>query len=104
MARSAYPFLPPVGPLLRTRYATVDKIPGLKRPLLVLHGEEDEIVPLAQGRRVFDAAPEPKRFFAIPAAHHNDTYTVGGAPYWRVWKEFLESLDLSRPGEPRVSG
>jgi fermentation-respiration switch protein FrsA (DUF1100 family) len=61
-------------------------------PLLVMHGERDEIVPFAQGRRVFDKAPEPKRFFAIPGASHNDTYVVGGEAYWRALREFLEEL------------
>ena len=89
MARAAYPFLPPVGPLIRTRYETVSKVPRLRVPLLVLHGERDSIVPIAQGRRVFAAAPEPKRFFAIPGAGHNDTYNTGGEAYWRVWREFL---------------
>ncbi len=92
MARAAYPFLPPVGPLIRTRYDTLAKIPGLRMPLLVLHGERDEIVPLGQGRRVFAAAPQPKRFFAIPGAGHNDTYLVGGDAYWRTLREFLGSL------------
>ena len=97
MARAAYPFLPPVGPLIRTRYETIAKVPRLRIPLLVLHGAGDTIVPIAQGRRVFDAAPEPKRFFAIPGAGHNDTYLAGGETYWLVWKEFLESL----PASPR---
>lgn len=95
MARAAYPFLPPVGPLIRTRYETLAKVPRLRIPLLVFHGARDEIVPLRQGRRVFDAAHEPKRFFAIPGASHNDTYIAGGEPYWRVLKEFLESLAAS---------
>jgi fermentation-respiration switch protein FrsA (DUF1100 family) len=55
-----------------------------------MHGERDSIVPLSQARRVFDEAPEPKRFFAIPGADHNDTYIAGGEPYWRVFQEFLE--------------
>ncbi len=92
MARSAYPFLPPVGPLIRTRYESLAKAPRLALPLLVLHGERDEIVPLAQGRRVFDAAPEPKRFFAIPDAGHNDTYLAGGERYWQALREFLEAV------------
>jgi hypothetical protein len=96
MARAAYPFLPPVGPLLRTRYDTFSKVPGLRMPLLVLHGERDSIVPIAQARRVFEAAPEPKRFFAIPGADHNDTYLAGGRPYWQVWREFL-GLGATRP-------
>jgi fermentation-respiration switch protein FrsA (DUF1100 family) len=92
MARAAYPFLPPVGPLIRTRYDTLAKVPRLRMPLFVLHGEHDDIVPLAQGRRVFEAAPQPKRFFAIPGARHNDTYLEGGEAYWGALREFLGSL------------
>jgi hypothetical protein len=92
MARAAYPFLPPVGPLIRTRYETILKVPKLGLPLLVLHGERDSIVPIAQGRRVFEAAPGPKRFFAIPGAGHNDTYLAGGDAYWDALGEFLDSL------------
>jgi uncharacterized protein len=97
MARAAYPFLPPVGPLIRTRYETLAKVPQLALPLLVLHGERDEIVPFAQGGRVFEAAGGPKRFFAIPGAGHNDTYRAGGEAYWRALGEFLDSLPASSP-------
>jgi hypothetical protein len=92
MALAAYPFLPPVGGLIRTRYETLGKLPKLSLPLLVLHGERDEIVPLSQGRRLFEAAGEPKRLFVIPGAGHNDTYAAGGEAYWRVLREFLGSL------------
>jgi uncharacterized protein len=92
MARAAYPFLPPVGRLIRTRYDTVAKVPRLTLPLLVLHGDRDTIVPFAQGRRVFEAAGGPKRFHAIAGAGHNDTYLVGGEPYWRTLAEFLGGL------------
>ncbi len=91
MARAVYPFLP-LWPFVRTRYDNLAKIAGLRMPLLVLHGDRDEVVPFAQGRRVFDAAPEPKRFFAIPGAGHNDTYGVGGELYWRALRDFLEGL------------
>jgi fermentation-respiration switch protein FrsA (DUF1100 family) len=91
MARAVYPFLP-LWPFVRTRYDNLAKVPRLQVPLLVLHGDRDEIVPFAQGRQVFDAAPEPKRFFAIKGASHNDTYVVGGEAYWRALREFLESL------------
>ncbi|HEY6547397.1 MAG TPA: alpha/beta hydrolase, partial [Vicinamibacteria bacterium] len=83
MARAVYPFLP-LWPFVRTRYDNLAKAPRLRLPLLVLHGDRDEIVPFNQGRRVFEAAPEPKRFFAIPGAGHNDTYLVGGEAYWRA--------------------
>ena len=82
----------PLAPLVRTRYENLAKIPRLRLPLLVLQGDRDEVVPFAQGRRLFDAAPEPKRHFAIPGAGHNDTYVVGGEAYWRAVSEFLESV------------
>jgi fermentation-respiration switch protein FrsA (DUF1100 family) len=91
MAAAVVPFLP-VGPLLRTRYDNLAKIPRLRVPLLVLHGEADEVVPFTQGRRLFAAAPEPKRFFPIPGAGHNDTYVTGGEAYWRTLAAFLDTL------------
>jgi fermentation-respiration switch protein FrsA (DUF1100 family) len=82
----------PLSPLVRTRYENLAKIRRLRMPLLVLQGDRDEVVPFAQGRRLFEAAPEPKRHFAIPGAGHNDTYLVGGEAYWRTVSEFLEAV------------
>jgi hypothetical protein len=95
MARAVYPFLP-LWPLVRTRYDNEAKAPRLGVPLLVLHGAGDDLVPIAQGRRVFDAAPPPKRFFEIPGAGHNDTYVVGGQAYWDALRDFLDTLPPPR--------
>jgi hypothetical protein len=95
MARSAFPLLP-LGRLLRTRYDNLAKVGGLRMPLLILHGDRDNTVPFAQGRRLFEAAPEPKQFFAIPGASHNDTYVVGGDAYWQAWREFLDGIGTAR--------
>jgi fermentation-respiration switch protein FrsA (DUF1100 family) len=100
MARAVYPFLP-VWPLVRTRYDNLAKIGRLRVPLLVLHGDRDNVVPFAQGRRLFEAAPEPKRFYAIPGASHNDTYIVGGEAYWRAIATFLESLGAANGHKPQ---
>ena len=58
------------------------KISGLKSPLLIMHGTEDEIVPFRMGRRLFDQAPEPKQFFEIKNARHNDISLVGGSAFF----------------------
>jgi hypothetical protein len=97
MARSALPFLP-LGRLLRTRYDNLAKVGGLRMPLLILHGDRDNTVPFSQGRRLFEAAPEPKQFFAIPGASHNDTYVVGGDAYWQAWRDFLDGVNRPSPG------
>ena len=95
MARAVYPVLP-LWPLVRTRYENEGKAPRLAVPLLVLHGDRDEVVPFAQGRRVFEAAPPPKRFFAIRGAGHNDTYVAGGEAYWSALRDFLDTLPAPR--------
>ena len=82
----------PFAPFVRTRYESLARISRLRMPLLVVQGDRDEIVPPVQGRRLFDAAPEPKRYFAIPGAGHNDTYLVGGEAYWRTIADFLDAV------------
>jgi fermentation-respiration switch protein FrsA (DUF1100 family) len=98
MAATVYPFLP-VGLFVRTRYDNLAKIPKLKMPLLVVQGALDEVIPISQGRMVFDAAPEPKRFLAIEGAHHNDAYVIGGEGYRRAIAEFV-----NRVVEPQGAG
>jgi fermentation-respiration switch protein FrsA (DUF1100 family) len=95
MARAVYPWLP-VGPLLRTRYDVVEKIKKVKTPLLVVHGELDDVVPFEQGRQVFAAATGPKEFYAIRGARHNDTFEVGGPAYFAALKDFIERAAAGR--------
>lgn len=84
--------LPGSGFLFRTRFDSLAKISRLRTPLLVLHGDSDEVVPHEHGRRLFEAASEPKAFYTITGARHNDTYMAGGAGYWNTWKSFLDGL------------
>ena len=91
MARMALPFLP-VGSLLTSKYDSLSKIQEIRTPLLVLHGDQDDVVPYKQGRRLFEAANQPKTFYTIPGARHNDTYVVGGRPYFDAWASFLRGL------------
>jgi hypothetical protein len=65
-----YPFIP--RPLVPDAYPSKSLIGGLRAPLLVLHGERDDIVPVAHGRALFDAAPEPKQIETFPLSGHND--------------------------------
>ena len=86
--------LPGSGYLFKTSFDSLAKVGHLKSPLLILHGDADEIAPHEHGRRLFQAAPEPKAFYTIPGAHHNDTYLVGGNDYWEAWKRFLGGRGL----------
>jgi fermentation-respiration switch protein FrsA (DUF1100 family) len=95
VARDKLPFLP-IGPLLKTRYDVVEKNRKLSSPLLVLHGDRDEVVPFSHGKRVFDAAPQPKWFYTIAGAGHNDTYLVGGDSYFAALRRHIERAERSR--------
>ncbi len=106
MARRMMPLLP-VWPFIRARLDHVGRIRAIDVPVLVMHGERDEIVPFGQGRAVYDAAPEPKEFYRIEGAGHNDTYEVGGEAYWRALVGFCDGA-VRREGKvensPREMG
>jgi hypothetical protein len=87
MAKRQFPFLP-VRWIARCRFDNLGRVGGLEVPLLMFHGERDTLVPVAQGRRVFASAPEPKRFVLIPGARHMDTYSVGGEDYFGAFRGF----------------
>jgi fermentation-respiration switch protein FrsA (DUF1100 family) len=66
-----------VGPLaifVGGQFDVVARIRDLAVPILVAHGDRDDIVPFALGRRLFAAANRPKRFFRVPGANHNDVF------------------------------
>jgi fermentation-respiration switch protein FrsA (DUF1100 family) len=88
--------LPGAGVLFRTRWDSLSKMPRLRAPLLVLHGDADEVVPHAQGRAVFDAAPGPKTFFTIRGGRHYDM-AVGWPDYWAAWRTFLARVSAGTP-------
>jgi fermentation-respiration switch protein FrsA (DUF1100 family) len=92
MAAFHYPWLP-FGGLLSTRYDSLVKIGKVGVPLLILHGDKDEIVPYRQGEILYDAAPSPKRFYTISGAGHNDVYIVGGKEYFHAMRDFTHSLE-----------
>jgi uncharacterized protein len=66
-----YPLLP-VSLLLRDRYDSAGRVGRLTAPLLVVAGGRDRIVPAGHSRRLFAAAPEPKRLVVLDGADHND--------------------------------
>lgn len=72
-----YPFLP-VYWLLKDRFDSIRYIRHLTAPLLVLHGELDRIVPSSLARKLFAAAPGPKKAYFIGEATHYTLYEHGG--------------------------
>ncbi|MFQ5949317.1 MAG: alpha/beta hydrolase [Nitrospiria bacterium] len=91
MAGVVFPWLP-IGRFLSTKYDSLSKISRVGTPLLLMHGDRDEIIPYSHGQRLFESAREPKQFYTIPGAGHNDTYLVGGRPYFKAMRQYIEGL------------
>ena len=89
MARLVAPWAPRF--LIRTRMNSIDRIGGVGCPVLVVHGDQDEVIPYAMGQALFAAAQEPKQFLPVPGGHHNDVYLVGDEAYLRAVEGFLAS-------------
>jgi hypothetical protein len=94
MAQRLYPFLP-VKWLATFSYDTRQYVSEITCPLLVVHSKNDTIIPYAEGRLVFDAAPANKQFLDIRGGH-NDGFIVTGRAYVDGLSAFIDNwLDES---------
>ncbi len=95
-----YPYMP-VQTFMVDRFESKTWIRAVHAPILILHGTDDKIVPLALGKALFEAAPEPKEMAVLQGAGHSDIYAHGALP---VVEKFLRAhVDggrAQRSGEP----
>jgi len=83
-----YPIFP-VRLLMRTRLDAIGQIANCKGPLLDMHGQSDTIVPIKFGRRLFDAANQPKQLLVFPHHDHND---LPPDQFFEALRTFLKKL------------
>ncbi len=78
------------------RFPTSQFLHAYDGPLLVIHGDADSIIPFEAGRRVFEAAPTPRKTFVpLAGTDHNDPYSMTSADYWRAIDDFMAAIDAS---------
>jgi fermentation-respiration switch protein FrsA (DUF1100 family) len=87
-AQELYPFVP-ARLLALDRFDNLSRIAAIRAPLLIVHGADDRIVPAEHGRKLLEAAREPKRGVFLPHADHNDLYEYGLMDHVRA---FLANL------------
>ena len=87
VANDALPLWP--GMLMLNRYNSLKKIGNYAGPLLIAHGDADEVVPFAHGEQLVAAANEPKRFVRISRGDHN---WVPPQYYEQELQQFLDAL------------
>jgi abhydrolase domain-containing protein 17 len=71
-------------------YPNLKNIRRVESPVLIIHAVRDEIIPIAHGRRLYEAAAGPKRHLWVEGARHNDVALVGGEEYWGAIRDFAE--------------
>ena len=87
------------------RFPNIDRIAKIEMPLLIIHGDADRIIPHAHGEKLFEAANEPKKFYTVEGAGHNNILLKAGERYWMTLKEFLDSAPAaSAPAAPLPPG
>lgn len=79
----------PVRWFMRYRYENLKKFSKLRCPVLVVHSREDQLISLKHGKRLYEAAPEPKRFLEIKGPHNGLPWQPG---YEEGLTAFLESV------------
>jgi fermentation-respiration switch protein FrsA (DUF1100 family) len=68
IGQQRYPMFP-VRLLIRNPFESILKINGVTAPKLFLHSAGDDVVPIEEGRRLFDAAPQPKQWIQVTGGH-----------------------------------
>ncbi|MCA1621846.1 MAG: alpha/beta hydrolase [Acidobacteria bacterium] len=95
MAGEIVPWLPRfVRRLTKNKLDTAGKLARVGCPVFVAHGDRDDIIPAGQGRKLFEAAPEPKRLVIVEGAGHNDLSIVGGEKYIDTLAQFIRDSAL----------
>lgn len=100
-----YPFLP-VSLLLIDRFDSLSRIANVNCPLLSLHGTQDEIVPFAMGRALFEAAPDVsasgvrKRFVELSAVGHNDYLPAARQEMLSAVRDLFNALGVHSADPP----
>ncbi|MGE5311721.1 MAG: alpha/beta hydrolase, partial [Nitrospirota bacterium] len=76
----------------------LSNIEKVHAPVLFIHAEHDEAIPVEMAERLYQRAKTEKRFHLVTGASHNDTYIVGGRVYFNQWQVFLDECVMRRAG------
>jgi fermentation-respiration switch protein FrsA (DUF1100 family) len=82
--------------LLRDQYRSLERIRDIHVPLLVIHGDQDGVVPFTLGERLYEHANEPKRFLRIPGGDHVSNLEAGGLEAVRTLLAEVEANSAAR--------
>jgi fermentation-respiration switch protein FrsA (DUF1100 family) len=72
------------------QFNNLAKLPQVSCPVLVMHGQADEVISFAHAEALFAAAAGPKQHLWVPRAGHNSAVDSAGETYWRSLRDFSD--------------
>ena len=90
----------PMNLLLSTRMDVLSKIEDYHGPLLIVHGDADEVVPYDHGQALYEAAHEPKKLVTAKGAKHNDPLPE---EYRVALDQFVADLPPLGSSKPKIA-
>jgi abhydrolase domain-containing protein 17 len=93
---SAFRVVVPFPILPFDKFTNQDKLRKVRYPVLVMHGEADEVIPFQHGQRLFATAAEPKLALWIPGAGHNDFTWVAGDRQQKALAAFQQLVEKNK--------
>ncbi len=93
VARQAYPFLPGVGWIARSKFETGRRITRLEAPVLIVHCSHDPVLAFPLGQEVYARAREPKILWRVEGKCHEEASLVAPEEYGVRLRAFLGGIE-----------
>ena len=84
----------PIDKFIHNQFNTVSHAAAVRCPVLVMHSEFDEIVPIECGRKVYESMQGQKRLYVIKGAQHNGADCYDPEGYYGAIGDFISDFDL----------
>ena len=91
VSAARFPFVP-VAPLLRHPFRSDERIGSVRAPILIVHGDRDQIIPISHGRALHAVAPEGAQFHEVPGASH---FNIGELALPRILSFVREAIPMA---------
>ena len=91
VSKMLYPYLPSF--IIKTQYPTLERVKKNTAPLLVIHGDRDNIIPFSMGEELYESSiSKQKTFFHVPNADHDNLMDLAGREYFKQYHQLIASL------------
>lgn len=90
---SVYRVLTSLPIFLFDRFNNIAKLDAIKCPVLLIHGDRDQVIPSFHSRVLYQRLKTPKQFFTVEGAGHNNVVKVAGNRYKQAVSDFVRCVN-----------